>query len=352
MWATRLTDPGWLLLPLRAFLGFTFCFAGLQKLANPAYLDPHSPTSVVGQMRLLQHRSPIGGLLGVSLHAPTLVGLLIALGELAVGVGTVLGLFARLAAIGGAVLSLTFFLTVSWSTTPYYYGSDIVFVFAWLTLFAFGTGDVLSVQTWVRQRARNSLKLRPSAMRSPRAAIEINRRQVVWTAGLAAAVGVGTALTAGLTAAIGRALHRSSTAGALKPAGPTTPTASASASSSTSAPPTSAGSSASGGGTVIGPVTAVPAGQARSFTDPASGNPAWVVHLNTPQAGAEFVAFSAVCTHAGCPVQYDQSNVQFVCPCHGGVYDARTGQVLQGPPPAPLQPIPLKTSGDQLQVDA
>jgi Rieske Fe-S protein len=72
-----------------------------------------------------------------------------------------------------------------------------------------------------------------------------------------------------------------------------------------------------------------------------------VVH---PSAGT-FVAFSAVCTHAGCPVQYDQANVQFVCPCHGGLYDARTGQVLQGPPPAPLQRIPVQVVAGQLRVD-
>jgi len=37
-WAAQgLRQPGWVLLPLRAFLGFTFCYAGLQKLANPDF---------------------------------------------------------------------------------------------------------------------------------------------------------------------------------------------------------------------------------------------------------------------------------------------------------------------------
>lgn len=161
IWSERLQEPGWLLLPLRGFLGVTFTFAGLQKLANPDYLNAHSPTSVVGQMRLLQHSSPIGPLISLSTHAPTLVGLLIAFGELAVGLGTLLGLYQRAAAVGGAVLSLTFFLTVSWNTSPYYYGSDIVFVFAWLTLFGFGTGGVLSLDAWLRDRARATLRLGP-----------------------------------------------------------------------------------------------------------------------------------------------------------------------------------------------
>jgi thiosulfate dehydrogenase [quinone] large subunit len=127
-WTRRLHEPGALLLPMRAFLGVTFGFAGLQKLANPNYLDPHSPISVAAQMRTLQHSSPIGPLLGLSTHAPTAVGLLIAFAELAVGIGTLAGLYPRIAAAGGALLALTFFLTVSWNTRPYYYSADIVFV--------------------------------------------------------------------------------------------------------------------------------------------------------------------------------------------------------------------------------
>ena len=145
------------MLPLRGFLGVTFVYAGLQKLANPSFFDPASPVSIVGQMRTLQHASPIGPLLAISAHVPVLVGLLIALGELAVGIGALLGLYTRVAAAGGALLAVTFFLTVSWSTTPYYYGADIVFVFAWLTLLGFGDRGVFSVQAWLRGRARSAL---------------------------------------------------------------------------------------------------------------------------------------------------------------------------------------------------
>jgi hypothetical protein len=38
------------LLPLRAFLGFTFCFAGLQKLAKPRFLDAADPASIQSQL--------------------------------------------------------------------------------------------------------------------------------------------------------------------------------------------------------------------------------------------------------------------------------------------------------------
>jgi thiosulfate dehydrogenase (quinone) large subunit len=341
--ARRLTDPGWLLLPLRAFLGITFSYAGLQKLANPAYLDPHNPTSVAGQMRLLRHSSPIGALVDASTHAPTLVGLLIAFGELAVGVGTLTAFYFRLAALGGALLSMTFFLTVSWNTTPYYYGSDIVFVFAWLTMLAFGDTGVLSLQTWVARRARR-LPPRGRGVRRP-SAVELDRRAVVQTGLAAVLLGGATLALGGITAAWGRA------AGGTRgnKAAESTPLAAPPSSGPplSGQAPTSPSATSGGGGTDVGASADIPVGQAKSFTDPSSGEPAWVVH---PSAST-FVAFSAVCTHAGCPVQYDASNVQFICPCHGGVYDARTGAVLQGPPPGPLPSIPVRVVDGQLQVN-
>jgi thiosulfate dehydrogenase [quinone] large subunit len=96
----------------------------------------------------------------------------------------------------------------------------------------------------------------------------------------------------------------------------------------------------------VGAASSVPVGGGLSVANPADGSPAWVVHTS----GSTFVAFSAICTHAGCTVQYDASNVQFVCPCHGGVFDARTGQVLQGPPPTPLPSIPVHAVNDKIRI--
>jgi menaquinol-cytochrome c reductase iron-sulfur subunit len=55
--------------------------------------------------------------------------------------------------------------------------------------------------------------------------------------------------------------------------------------------------------------------------------------------GAETVrAFSATCTHLGCQVRWEAEAKRFLCPCHGGVYDA-TGRVIEGPPPRPLDTL-------------
>lgn len=74
-------------------------------------------------------------------------------------------------------------------------------------------------------------------------------------------------------------------------------------------------------------------------TDPKSGDPAVVVHTT----GSTFVAYDAVCTHAGCTVEYDPQYKLLICPCHGGAFDpAHGGQVVSGPPPAPLTSLPIK----------
>jgi thiosulfate dehydrogenase [quinone] large subunit len=367
-----LRQPGWLLLPLRAFLGVTFLYASLQKLANPTYLSASNPQSVVGQMQSLRHASPLGPLLGLSLHAPTAVGLMIAFGELAVAVGVLLGLCTRLAAVGGMALSLTFLLTVSWRTTPYYYGSDIVFFFAWSVIAGFGAGDVLCLDSWLEHRARkrggtapvpvtvtlNAPRLREICPRKDMCGLRTSgecgrQRCPVFApeAGVAAAAdatstarrhlvtravfltGAGALLLGGATAWLGRLVGGTKThltAGHVRRTPP-----------STRATPVQHAS-----GTAIGPASALPVGQAAQFTDPATGSPAYLVH----PAGSTFVAFSAVCTHAGCTVQYDASSVQFVCPCHGGTYDARSGHVLGGPPPSALAPIAVQVVDGQVRV--
>jgi thiosulfate dehydrogenase [quinone] large subunit len=326
----------WALTPLRAFLGLTFTYAGLQKLANPAYLDPSSPQSVQGMIRSLEHRSPIGWMLGLSAHHAVLVGVLIALGELAVGLATLAGLWVRLASIGGLMLSLTFYLTVSWNTTPYYYGSDIVFVAAWTVPLLLGDWGPLTVDGWLRERARAevaAMRVRGKPLPAALARSEVDRRTVLMGARTAVLLGAFGGLGGFLTAIVGRALNQ----------GPTTPR------TARPAPVPSADSSpaaAKAAGVAIAKASDVPAGQAKSFQDPASGDPAWVVHL----PGGRFAAYSAICTHAGCTVGFDPQAEEFACPCHGATYDASNGDVTGGPAPAPLSAIKVDVVGGEIRV--
>jgi cytochrome b6-f complex iron-sulfur subunit len=61
------------------------------------------------------------------------------------------------------------------------------------------------------------------------------------------------------------------------------------------------------------------------------------------------LALSLVCTHLGCIVQWQPGNNQFYCPCHDGKYDA-FGDVVSGPPPLPLERLPVKMLADKIVV--
>jgi thiosulfate dehydrogenase (quinone) large subunit len=318
---------------LRAFLGFTFCFAGLQKLANPGFFQKSNPGSIQAQLAGAALRSPIHPLISPLTHVAVPLGLLIAVAELAIGLGTLLGLWQRLAAAGGVALSLLLFLTVSFHSSPYYTGADIVFVFAWTPLLLAGAGPLLSADAMIAARAR--ARRRGSRRMN---AEEASRREAVLKGTVTAAAAAAGLVLGGVVAGLGRLAggtkNNSGTA-------PSLPTQSASA-------PSSSGSGGSHpAGTAIGPAKDVPVGGTASFTDPSSGNPSIVIQA---KAG-KFVAFDAVCPHAGCTVEYDKSAAVMVCPCHGSQFNAATGAVEVGPAATGLSPITIAKGGNgQLYV--
>jgi Rieske Fe-S protein len=63
----------------------------------------------------------------------------------------------------------------------------------------------------------------------------------------------------------------------------------------------------------------------------------------------EFRAFSAVCSHLGCIVQYRSDIGHIWCACHNGHFDLN-GHVLEGPPPEPLEAYTVNVRGDQIVV--
>lgn len=64
-----------------------------------------------------------------------------------------------------------------------------------------------------------------------------------------------------------------------------------------------------------------------------------------------FRAFAAACTHLGCLVKWDTSKSEFLCPCHAAVFD-ENGDVVSGPPPAPLPELKIKEIGGRVYVTA
>jgi Rieske Fe-S protein len=78
---------------------------------------------------------------------------------------------------------------------------------------------------------------------------------------------------------------------------------------------------------------------------PFGAEPAIVVR--TPSG--ELRAFTAVCTHLNCTVQYRSDLQQIWCACHNGHYDLN-GKNVAGPPPKPLRAYDVNVNGDELVI--
>lgn len=70
--------------------------------------------------------------------------------------------------------------------------------------------------------------------------------------------------------------------------------------------------------------------------------------LRTP--AGELRAFSAICTHLACIVQYREDLQHIWCACHNGHYDPGSGRNIAGPPPRPLAPYVVSVRGEKIVV--
>ena len=98
--------PAAALLPIRFFFGVTFLYAGFDKLLDAGFFDAASPGSIQAQMAGFARSSPLGDMIRIVQPEAAIIGLLIAIAEVAIGVGALIGLAYRLAALGGALLWL------------------------------------------------------------------------------------------------------------------------------------------------------------------------------------------------------------------------------------------------------
>ena len=69
--------------------------------------------------------------------------------------------------------------------------------------------------------------------------------------------------------------------------------------------------------------------------------------INHPSRG--LLAFSRVCTHLGCLIDYNKDTEKLLCPCHAGTFNL-DGNVVSGPPPKPLPKLPLKVVGERIII--
>jgi len=330
-------SAGAALLPLRLFLGVTFVYAGIQKLSDPGFLHPGAPTYIGTQLHGFANGTPGGFILETfAIPHPAVAGVGVAITEILIGLLATAGLFTRVAAAGGMALNFLLFLTASWNTTPYFLGPDLVFTFAWLPFVLTGASGQLALDNVTLRPSEAMLRrtrLRPiDPATEPEAAATTTRRVLLAEFAAAALAIAGISALAKGHYSAAKTLAGSAPKGGAGGAGGAG----------------GQGSAASGGGRVpanavkLAPGSRLPKGQAATYSDPSTGSPDILIR----GSDGSLKAFSAVCTHAGCTVGYENGTI--VCPCHGGEYNAETGEVIAGPPPAPLEPKRVVEAGGQI----
>ncbi|KUL45577.1 hypothetical protein ADL22_12035 [Streptomyces sp. NRRL F-4489] len=147
------------LLPLRLFLGGTFLYAGLQKLTDPAFPAASGHGSLGELLRQARDTAAVPQLVELAQRSPVAVAYALAGAGALVGLGTLAGLLGRAAALGGTLIALTLWLTVSRPATPYHYGSDLAYLLAWSPLLLAGAPRLSLDAALFHRRRRHDARL-------------------------------------------------------------------------------------------------------------------------------------------------------------------------------------------------
>jgi thiosulfate dehydrogenase [quinone] large subunit len=267
---------------IRLFLGVTFIYGGWNKATDPGFLNPQSASYIGAQITSYLDTSPISFALKPMIENATAFGWAIIITEFAIGIATLAGIALELAALGGFFLSITLWLTATWTVKPYFLGSDTAYAILWLSLFLL-----------VRQntKGRRVTALLPD-LRDRREAVRI--------------LGVAAASVAAVF--VGKRFETSN---------PTPET-----------------------GTAIVKEADFPIGSTKEFVA-ADGSPAVLFRTKSG-----VFAYSRICTHQGCSVSYEASSNVLICPCHNARFDpTQDGAAISGPTKRALPKIKVAIKG-------
>ncbi|MFX1564401.1 MAG: TQO small subunit DoxD [Promethearchaeota archaeon] len=142
-----------ILLPLRLALGYEFLHGGLEKLLNPAYSTNY------GLLMLAASSAPSPYIQGffniVILLNPTFFLILIAAGELLVGLSLTFGFFTRLGSFGGVLMQWTFLFLLGWLSVSTF-GVNFLGSVAFFVAGMYQAGRYLGVDQWLGPKLEES----------------------------------------------------------------------------------------------------------------------------------------------------------------------------------------------------
>ena len=138
----------WFILALRLMMGYAFLNAGLSKLLGP---EPFSAQGYL--LHGVAEASPLVGMyawMGSTPWFVDVVNVAVPFGQVAIGLGLLVGFMTRLAAFFGALMMFLFYFG-NWSVEHGLVNGDFAYLLVFLAVAAFGAGRILGLDSYVEQ---------------------------------------------------------------------------------------------------------------------------------------------------------------------------------------------------------
>jgi thiosulfate dehydrogenase [quinone] large subunit len=142
----------WAIRVLRAWLSFTWIYAGWDKATEPGFLTKGSTGFIGDQLIGYSTNSPISWLFNNLIEHATVVGIFVIFSEFAIGLATLLWIAPTSAAFGGFMMSVVLWLASTFYVSPYFLGSDTAYAILWLVYFLTLVGNRRTVDVSLDRR--------------------------------------------------------------------------------------------------------------------------------------------------------------------------------------------------------
>jgi thiosulfate dehydrogenase [quinone] large subunit len=142
----------WAIRVLRAWLSFTWIYAGWDKATDPGFLTEGSSSFIGDQLIGYSNNSPVGWLFNGLAEQANPVGIFVIFSEFAIGLATLLWIAPTSAAFGGFMMSIVLWLGSTFYVSPYFLGSDTAYAILWLVYFLTLVGNRRTVDISLDRR--------------------------------------------------------------------------------------------------------------------------------------------------------------------------------------------------------
>ena len=142
----------WAIRVLRAWLSFTWIYAGWDKATDPSFLTKGATGFIGDQLIGFATNSPVGWLFDNLSEQATAVGIFVIFSEFAIGIATLLWIAPTSAAFGGFLTSIILWLASTFYVSPFFLGSDTAYAILWLVYFLTLVGNRRTVDIALDRR--------------------------------------------------------------------------------------------------------------------------------------------------------------------------------------------------------